>query len=118
MCEYCLTHESDSVFPFEVDHIIGLQHGGKTDLENLAYACAFCNKLKGPNIATVNGSGGLVRLFNPRCDEWHDHFRIDGPIFEPLTEVAECTARLLQLNAAWRIKIRAVLQAARRIPRN
>lgn len=39
LCEYCLFHESHAFFPFELDHIISLKHGGPTALDNLAYSC-------------------------------------------------------------------------------
>ncbi|HXT34440.1 MAG TPA: HNH endonuclease signature motif containing protein [Chloroflexota bacterium] len=41
-----------TLVPHEPDHILGEQHGGTTALENLAYACLRCNRLKGPHIAT------------------------------------------------------------------
>jgi 5-methylcytosine-specific restriction endonuclease McrA len=53
LCEYCLVHEDDTVFGCEVDHIISEKHGGATDAENLAYACAFCNRAKGSDIGSI-----------------------------------------------------------------
>ncbi len=47
ICEYCLIHEDDTYFGFEIDHIISLKHGGDTDAANLAYACVLCNRKKG-----------------------------------------------------------------------
>jgi 5-methylcytosine-specific restriction endonuclease McrA len=41
LCEYCLIHEEDTFYGCEVDHIISLKHGGPTEAENLAYACAI-----------------------------------------------------------------------------
>ena len=38
-CEYCLLHERDGLLSHEADHIIAVQHGGATSLENLALAC-------------------------------------------------------------------------------
>ena len=35
-CEYCHLPEAFSSIPFEVDHIIAEQHGGKTVANNLA----------------------------------------------------------------------------------
>jgi hypothetical protein len=42
--------------PFQIDHIIARQHGGATELENLALACIHCNRFKGPNML------GLIRI--------------------------------------------------------
>jgi hypothetical protein len=103
-CEYCLIHEDDAGFPHQIDHIVSRKHGGSSDLTNLAYACIFCNRYKGSDVATIDAAcGEAVRLFNPRLDQWRDHFRFDGPFVEPLTDVGRATARLLQLNAPDRI---------------
>ena len=76
-CEYCLIHEEDAAFRHEVDHVISRQHGGSSEPDNLAFACLFCNRSKGANLVSVDPGGALVRLFDPRRDPWHDHFRIE-----------------------------------------
>ena len=47
ICEYCLLHEEDGFYAFEVDHIISRKHGGASDPANLAFACPVCNRRKG-----------------------------------------------------------------------
>ena len=42
-CEYCLIPEMAVLFAHQVDHIIAEKHGGLTEAENLALACAICN---------------------------------------------------------------------------
>jgi len=66
-CEYCRVHQDqDAFFTFPVDHIIALQHGGKTESDNLCLSCYRCNSHKGPNIASIDPeTGDLVRLFHP-----------------------------------------------------
>jgi len=49
-CEYCQLPSGFHPAPFQTDHIIARQHGGKTVLENLALACVHCNRFKGPNL--------------------------------------------------------------------
>jgi hypothetical protein len=115
-CEYCLIHEDDAAFSHEVDHIVSRQHGGETTADNLAYACMICNRFKGANVSSVDASGAIVRLFNPRSERWEDHFRLAGAVVEPLTGTGEATARLLRLNAAERVVERNVLQRLRRYP--
>jgi 5-methylcytosine-specific restriction endonuclease McrA len=53
-CEYCRL--SASLYPgaFVADHIIAKQHGGATDLLNLALCCLYCNAPKGLNIAGID----------------------------------------------------------------
>ena len=96
--------------PHEPDHIIATQHGGATTLENLAYACFQCNRAKGPNIAFLDPTTGLLTaLYNPRSAAWADHFRLSGALIEPLTAVGGATAFLLRLNDPERVAIRANL---------
>ena len=42
-CEYCRVPDYFSNFDYHIDHIIGLQHGGPTIPDNLAYSCSSCN---------------------------------------------------------------------------
>lgn len=95
----------------EVDHVISRKHGGVTDLANLALSCERCNRAKGTDVGSVIGpENRFVRLFNPRIDTWHTHFRFDGARIESLTEIGEATVRLLRLNAPDRVLQRQALQ--------
>jgi hypothetical protein len=116
-CEYCLIHEDDAAFPHEVDDVIGRQHGGPTEAGNLALSCLYCNRSKGSNLASVDSTGVLVRLFDPRRDRWRTHFRIEGAVIQPLTPVGTVTARLLKLNTVERVIERSLLQGLGRYPR-
>jgi len=95
----------------EVDHVISRKHGGITDLSNLAFSCARCNRAKGTDVGSVSRStGAFVRFFNPRIEPWHEHFTLDGARIVALTEVGQVTIQLLRLNDEERIVERAVLQ--------
>ncbi len=48
-CEYCLIHQTFSMYRHEVDHAIALKYGGQTTPENLVLACLPCNRLKPMN---------------------------------------------------------------------
>ena len=110
-CEYCLVHEDSAGFPHQIDHIISRKHGGSSGLGNLAYACVLCNRHKGSDIASVDASGRTIRLFDPRRDLWDEHFKLDGPVIQPLTPIGEVTARVLRLNASERMIERQILQS-------
>jgi hypothetical protein len=117
VCEYCLVHEDDLFVGCHIDHIISEKHGGPTTADNLALACACCNRQKGSDIGSVSGSEGeFVRLFNPRIDEWSDHFRLVGSRIEWRTPIGEATARLLKLNDSARIEEREILKENRKYP--
>ena len=53
-CEYCLLPDDRHPGPFEVEHVVAIQHGGTDALGNLAYACLHCNRHKGPNLAGID----------------------------------------------------------------
>jgi HNH endonuclease len=114
-CEYCGVHQRYYPdFTFHIEHIVARQHRGPDELENLAFACHLCNHKKGPNLPGLDpDTGELTRLFNPRIDAWHTHFRLadDGRILG-LTPIGRTTAYVLGMNAAIRVQIRrAVIQA-------
>jgi HNH endonuclease len=101
-CEYCLMPQSASAFEHEPDHIIPIQHGGKTEGENLALACLRCNRRKGPNVGSFDpDSGALVGFFNPRTQAWQDHFRLEGAIILPLTPEGRVTGSVSRNANGW-----------------
>ncbi len=114
-CEYCGIHESETLMPHEPDHIIAEQHGGITAEENLSLACFQCNRLKGPNVASVDPqTKRVIRLFHPREDDWAAHFRFEGGRLIGITGMGRSTAALLRLNAPERIRLREALIASGR----
>lgn len=97
---------------FQIDHIIARQHGGQTDLDNLAFSCFRCNVNKGPNIASIDPvSGQLVRLFHPRRDVWSEHFRWSGPALAGITDVGRATITVLKINDLSYVRVREALIA-------
>ncbi|WP_013322702.1 HNH endonuclease [Gloeothece verrucosa] len=116
-CEYCLIFARDRLSGCHVDHIISLKHGGETTPENLAYACMFCNLNKGTDLGSIIWrTGELIRFFNPRRDQWKEHFNFEGAIIQTLTDIGEVTARIFQFNDPERILERQILMEANRYP--
>ena len=109
LCEYCLIGEADTFYGCEVDHIISLKHGGSSEPDNLAYACALCNRAKGSDVGSISTTGQFTRFFNPRHDSWDEHFRLEGATIEPLTTIGEVTANILGFNDSARIHEREEL---------
>jgi len=108
-CEYCGKPQV-SFFPHEVDHVIAQKHGGKTVLNNLAFACFECNRYKGSDVASFDPqTGQLTPLFNPRAQPWDEHFRHDNGIIVSLTAEARTTAMLLRFNDLTRVRERIAL---------
>ena len=108
-CEYCRLPQKAVDATFHVDHVIARQHidDEEHDLSCLALACDRCNLHKGTNISSVDpDTRRVVTLFNPRQDEWSEHFRFEEAIVEGLTATGRATVRLLNMNAKHRIQIR------------
>jgi hypothetical protein len=110
-CGYCLTAQAVVGTPMEIDHLIPESLGGLTEESNLWLACSLCNDRKSNRIAWADPtSGEMVRLFDPRRQEWTDHFRwtASGDEIVGLTPTGRATVAALQLN-------RTALVEARRL---
>ena len=108
-CEYCLLPEALVVLPFEMEHVIPIQHGGTDALGNLAYACLHCNRHKGPNLAGIDpitSRTKLVRLFNPRRHVWAFHFVWEGSTLAGRTAIGRVTGHVLNMNAGLMVTLR------------
>jgi hypothetical protein len=112
-CEYCLVPEDLTLVAHEIDHIVATKHGGLSSLDNLALCCTLCNKHKGTDLASLDPeTGRLERLFNPRREQWQDHFGFhDGKILAR-TSIGRVTVRLLQLNRPERVSERDLMLKA------
>ena len=109
-CEYCKFPEEAAELPFQLDHIVARQHGGRTEPGNLALACCYCNRHKGPNLSGVDPvTGQVVRLFSPRSDRWEEHFGWDGPVLAGRTPEGRATIATLRINRADRVAVRGLL---------
>lgn len=110
-CEYCHVPQAFRSLRLQLDHIIARQHGGSDEMSNLALACVRCNLHKGPNLAGVDRTTGVVvRLFDPRSQRWPDHFRLDRGTIIGLTDVGRTTIFTLDMNVPDEVALRATLQ--------
>ena len=117
ICKYCLMAEADRSSSYQIDHIISVKHGGSTTLNNLAYACIYCNLQKGSDLESINWrTRELVRFFNPRRDFWGEHFKLDEAVIQALTDIGEVTSRIFDFNNEDRILERQALIAVGRYP--
>jgi len=108
-CEYCQAPEVVFNFPFEVEHIVPLARQGANDATNLALACRSCNLRKGWRVSgTTSGGDREVRFFNPREDQWSEHFGVDVESGEILgkTPVGKVTAAYLAMNSSAQVAAR------------
>jgi HNH endonuclease len=110
VCEYCRLPEDASVLLHQIDHIIGRQHNGSDNVENLCLACIRCNLKKGPNIASIDPQTNIVTaLYHPRTQTWEHHFQLVEARVIGLTTEGRATVALIDANSADRIRLRQVL---------
>jgi hypothetical protein len=109
-CEYCFLSQEDVAFSFHIEHIIAEKHGGEAQSDNLCLSCPTCNQHKGSDIGSLDrNTGDITQFYNPRFDQWRDHFRFKGVVIEPLTATRRVTVFMLRLNDVERIEERLIL---------
>ncbi|QTA79362.1 Uncharacterized protein dnl_16290 [Desulfonema limicola] len=72
-----------------------------------------CNRNKGPNVGSFDPeTGKLVPFYNPRKQNWDEHFKIKDAIIIPLTPEARVTVMIFRLNNEDRITERKCMKEA------
>jgi hypothetical protein len=107
-CEYCRLHQDyEPYYRFHVEHIVPRQHGGNSQLDNLALACHHCNHHKGPNLSGIDPrTGKIVPLYHPRRQKWRRHFRLVGARLVGRTACGRATVGVLAMNLRDRTMLR------------
>ena len=111
-CEYCRYPETISSTVLEIDHIQPESKDGQTVPDNLALACRRCNRQKSNKTSGIPlDTGKRVRLFNPRLDQWEDHFQLNPATREiiGLSVIGQVTAIELGFNQARAVTVRQLL---------
>ena len=97
--------------PLQIEHLIPLVAGGTSAEDNLWLACPRCNLHKGSRThARDPETGQRVSLFDPRRQQWADHFvwEQSGLIIAGITSVRRATVAALQMNNAFVVHARQV----------
>ena len=118
-CEYCRSQSKFSTQSFSVEHISPPYIGGLTVESNLALACQGCNSHKGIKIAARDPAPGVpAPVFNPREENWSDHFTWTGDytIVQGTTPTGRATVAALRLNREGLVNVRRVLYAMGKHP--
>jgi len=105
-CEYCLTWEFNTGQTMHVEHI---DPAAGDVPKNLALACPSCNLSKGAATIGIDSETGVsIGLFNPRVQNWGDHFEwIDGGLqVRGITPIGRATVERLRMNQARIVRAR------------
>lgn len=100
-CGYCLTSETLIGMKMEFEHLTPIAADGATTEENLRLACRRCNEFKGTQTHALDAeSRQNAALFNPRTQNWNDHFRwsADGTEIIGISPMGRATVIALKLN--------------------
>ena len=112
ICAYCQL--PDKFIPsFHCDHVIPQKVGGKTELDNLAWACPWCNLQKHAKTHARDPQGGqLVPLFNPRREQWQQHFKWSDDLLLIIgrTQKGRATVDALNMNRVEHVNLRRALR--------
>jgi 5-methylcytosine-specific restriction endonuclease McrA len=108
-CGYCRSLQKYVLGILEIEHIIPQALGGTDDEENLWLACRLCNSYKGVQIHAKDPvTGTIVALFNPRKQNWSEHFTWteNGAYIVGITPCGRATIEALQLNNKIAVAVR------------
>ena len=97
---------------FNFDHVISVCKGGTSDLANLAWTCGRCNGHKhGKTHAIDPLTQDSCHLYNPREDEWIEHFQWSKDALRMIgkTPTGRATIALLQINREGVVNLRKLL---------
>ncbi len=111
-CEYCLSQRRFSPDPFSIEHIVTFSKEGSDNLDYLALACQGCNSHKYTAVLAIDlANGNEVSLYNPRQDEWEEHFvwNDDFSLVIGISLVGRATIIKLQINRIGVTNLRKVL---------
>ena len=111
-CEYCRSQAKFSPDSFSIEHIVPRASGGSTEMTNLALSCQGCNNRKYISVDALDPvSGRTVALYNPRRQQWTDHFTWsdDFTMMVGITPTGRATVDKLQLNREGVVNLRRVL---------
>lgn len=101
-CGYCKM-PVDLIYGFvEIDHLDPRARGGQDHEENLWLACSRCNNYKSDQTHALDPqTSERVKLFNPRQQNWYEHFSWqpdDKAIITGITPCGRATIAALRMN--------------------
>ncbi len=119
LCEYCKSPSNISSQSFVIEHIIPKSKGGVSQLENYAFSCQGCNNHKYNKTISFDAVSKMtVDLFNPRIDNWQEHFCWSDDLQEiiGISATGRVTVENLKLNRFELLNLRQLLLSVGKHP--
>lgn len=95
--------------PLEIEHLRPIAEDGTNEEENLWLACRNCNGFKHAKTHAVDPqTNEEMPLFNPRTQNWNEHFKFSHDKTEIIGKTAcgRATVNALRLNFEQAVKAR------------
>lgn len=95
----------------EIEHLLPLAEGGTAAEENLWLACRDCNSYKNSKVYVFDeDTEQKVKLFNPRTQNWHKHFKFSEDKTKIIGKTAggRATVIALQMNTEQAVSARTL----------
>ena len=95
--------------PFEIEHIVPQAKGGTDEQENLWLACRNRNGFKHSKTHAIDPlTNAETNIFNPRKQDWNEHFEFSPEQTEIIGKTAcgRATVIALRLNFEQAVKAR------------
>ena len=106
-CEYCQLSQAGQEAAFHIDHVMPRAAGGPTEEDNLALACVSCSLHKAAKRVAIDpDTGRETPLFNPRTQQWAEHFQWESETVVGLTGIGRATIVALKMNRPLIVAIR------------
>lgn len=118
-CGYCLNPQELIPYKLEIEHIFPQSLGGKSIEENLWLACRECNAHKAAKTEAIdNLTGKTVKLFNPRTQNWKEHFEFSKTDSQNIgkTPCGRATVEALQINNFYQTTARSIWVEMNKFP--
>ncbi len=99
----------------EIEHLLPIADGGTDEEENLWLACRNCNGFKHAKTHAVDPqTNKKIKLFNPRNQNWYEHFEFSEEQTEIVgkTVCGRATVIALRLNFEQSVKARKIWVSA------
>jgi 5-methylcytosine-specific restriction endonuclease McrA len=110
-CGYCRAPQIALPYRLEIEHLLPTSRGGADERHNLWLSCHKCNKLRSNRVTALDPlTQAEARVFDPRRDEWNEHFahHHDGRSIVGRTAIGRATVAALRLNDMYHVQARSV----------
>lgn len=107
-CGYCLLPQEIVSMDLEIEHLRPIADGGTNDEVNLWLACRNCNGFRHAKTHAADPQTKTkILIFNPRTQNWNEHFEFSADNTEIIGKTACGRATVIALRLNYRQAVNA-----------